>query len=155
MGHCRVGEVQDDHISVLQASEWDDNNVRPDKLGAFDNVKTWINSIYRHQDPSIAKVLVGNKCDLDDERVVGKNVARKIAEEHGMDYFETSAKKSINIQEMMTHIMDKVYDNLYAGSVEAEVEVGKQSVMLKRGTTSNLSNNSNNQGGYGDCKCAK
>lgn len=31
-----------------------------------------------------------------------------------MTYYEVSAKENINIQEMMTHIMDKVYDNLFA-----------------------------------------
>ena len=44
-----------------------------------------------------------------------------------MEYFETSAKNNINIQEVMTHIMDKVYDNLYAGtgSLGEEVDQGK------------------------------
>ncbi len=39
---------------------------------SFENVKTWMNSIYKHADPSIAKVLVGNKVDLEHERVVSK-----------------------------------------------------------------------------------
>lgn len=39
---------------------------------SFLNVKTWMNSIYKHSDPTIAKVLVGNKLDLDSERVVSK-----------------------------------------------------------------------------------
>ena len=59
---------------------------------SFEGVKTWINSIYKHSDPSIAKVLVGNKADLEDERIVSKTDARRLAEEHGMEYFETSAK---------------------------------------------------------------
>ena len=103
---------------------------------SFEGVKTWINSIYKHSDPSIAKVLVGNKVDLD-ERVISKSEAKKIAEEHGMEYFETSAMNNINIQEMMTHIMDKVYDNLFAGagSLGEENENGKASIVLKPGNT--------------------
>lgn len=34
----------------------------------FDNVKIWLASINEHADPSIVKVLVGNKCDLEDDR---------------------------------------------------------------------------------------
>ena len=60
-------------------------------------MKTWMNSIYKHADPSIAKVLVGNKLDLEEQRVISKNEAQRIAQEHGMDYFETSAKNSTNI----------------------------------------------------------
>ena len=64
---------------------------------SFENVKTWMNSIYKHADPQIAKVLVGNKVDLDDQRIISHNEAQKIAQEHGMDYFETSAKNNTNI----------------------------------------------------------
>ena len=42
---------------------------------SFDNVKTWMSSIYKHSDPSIAKVLVGNKLDLDDERKIPRSEA--------------------------------------------------------------------------------
>lgn len=31
-----------------------------------------------------------------------------------MEYIETSARDNINIQELLQHIMDKVYDNMYA-----------------------------------------
>ena len=40
---------------------------------SFENVQTWISSIYKHADPTISKVLVGNKCDLDSERKITKS----------------------------------------------------------------------------------
>jgi len=85
---------------------------------SFENVKTWIDSIYRHSpDSSLPKVLVGNKVDLADseegKRAVLKSEAVKIAKEHGLSYFETSAKENINIAEVMQHIMGLVYDNIY------------------------------------------
>lgn len=64
---------------------------------SFENVKGWLNSIYKHSDPLIAKVLIGNKVDLEQERVVSKNEAKKLASEHGMEYFETSARDNLNI----------------------------------------------------------
>lgn len=89
------------------------------KQESFENVKTWMNSIYKHADPSIAKVLVGNKIDLEDERVVSKSEGMKLAHEHGMEYIETSARENINIHELMQHIMGKVFDVLYAnGEIE-------------------------------------
>ncbi len=42
------------------------------KQESFDSVKPWLNSIYKNADASIAKVLVGNKCDLESERVISK-----------------------------------------------------------------------------------
>jgi GTPase SAR1 family protein len=116
---------------------------------SFEGVKTWMNSIYKHSDPSIAKVLVGNKLDLEADRIVSKSDAQKIANEHGMEYFETSAKNNININEVMTHIMDKVYDNLYgngAASLGEDLDHGKQSLVLKRGSNAN---NKEKEGGGG------
>ena len=89
---------------------------------SFENVKTWMNSIYKHADPNIAKVLVGNKTDLEDQRCVNKNEAQKIAQEHGMEYFETSARNNENIQEVMFYIMDKVYENLYSKTADTEAD---------------------------------
>ena len=96
------------------------------KQESFDNVKTWMNSIYKHADPSIAKVLVGNKIDLEEDRVISKQEATKIAQEHGMDYFETSARDNVNIQELLQYIMEKVYENMLAkGDLNGEIDSGK------------------------------
>ncbi len=43
---------------------------------SFANVKTWLESIYQHADPSIVKVLVGNKIDLEDDRKITQEEAR-------------------------------------------------------------------------------
>ena len=86
---------------------------------SFENVRAWIDSIYRNSpDTTMPKVLVGNKVDLADseeggKRAVLKSEAVKIANEHGLMYFETSAKENINISELMQHIMGLVYDNIY------------------------------------------
>ena len=45
-------------------------------------------------------------------------------------YFETSAKENININDVMQHIMCKVYENLYKKNQAEEEEIGKQSVVL-------------------------
>ena len=99
---------------------------------SFESVKTWMTSIYKHADPNIAKVLVGNKLDL--ERMVSKSEAQKVAQEHGMDYFEVSAKDNINVQEVMTYIMDKVHENLYSKNTADtdgdDIDGGKTSIVL-------------------------
>ncbi len=84
---------------------------------SFENVRTWIDSIYRTApDATLPKVLVGNKVDLADgqeKRAVLKSEALKIANEHGIQYFETSAKENFNIKEVMQFIIGEVYDNMY------------------------------------------
>ena len=48
----------------------------------------------------VPMVLVGNKCDLEDERVVGKEVGQSLARNWSSTFLETSAKQKINVNEV-------------------------------------------------------
>ena len=61
---------------------------------SFQNVKTWISSIYQHADPNIVKVLAATKIDLKGERKVTYEQGKNIAEQNNMRFFETSAKEN-------------------------------------------------------------
>lgn len=48
-------------------------------------------------------ILVGNKCDLEDERVVGKEQGQNLARQwNNCAFLETSAKSKINVNEVST-----------------------------------------------------
>ncbi len=49
---------------------------------------------------NIPIVLVGNKCDLEDERAVGKEEGQKLARQWNCAFMETSAKSKINVSEV-------------------------------------------------------
>ena len=48
----------------------------------------------------VPMVVVGNKCDLEDERVVGKDQGQSLANEWKVRFMETSAKKKIGVNEV-------------------------------------------------------
>ena len=50
----------------------------------------------------VEKMILGNKCDLSDSRVVSKERGQLLADEHGIKFMETSAKASINVEEVWT-----------------------------------------------------
>ena len=45
-------------------------------------------------------ILVGNKCDLEDERVVGKDQGQNLSRGWNCAFLETSAKSKINVNEV-------------------------------------------------------
>ena len=53
-------------------------------------------------------VLVGNKNDL--HRLVSVKEAEKFATEHGIHYFDVSAKCNYNIDEMFTFLATQIYN---------------------------------------------
>jgi len=48
----------------------------------------------------VPMILVGNKCDLEDERVVGKDQGQGLARQWNSAFLETSAKSKINVNEV-------------------------------------------------------
>lgn len=52
-------------------------------------------------------VLVGNKCDLEDERVVGKELGKQLAQQFNCSFMETSAKAKINVND----VRNLIYNN--------------------------------------------
>lgn len=43
-------------------------------------------------------ILVGNKCDMEDERVISFERGKQLAEQLGVEFFETSAKENVNVK---------------------------------------------------------
>jgi Ras-related protein Rab-8A len=45
---------------------------------SFDNIKNWIRNIEEHASADVEKMILGNKCDMNDRRQVGKLNGRKL-----------------------------------------------------------------------------
>ena len=45
-------------------------------------------------------VSVGNKCDMKDDQTVSSQSGEEFAREHGLTFYEASAKENINIHEV-------------------------------------------------------
>merc|ERR1712000_800927 len=58
--------------------------------------------------PQIPMVLVGNKCDLEDQRVVLKSEGEQLATKYKCPFFETSAKDHVNADECFRELVREV-----------------------------------------------
>ena len=92
------------------------------KQSTFQAVKRWIVAVNNNCERGVATLLIGNKCDLTDERVVSQEEAEALAADNNMQYFETSARSNINVQEPFEAIIDQVYKNKFATGEPAEAE---------------------------------
>lgn len=62
----------------------------------------------KNSDTSVPIVLVGNKCDLDAERVISRAQAQQRAESWGVPYIETSAKTRTNVDKVFYDLMREI-----------------------------------------------
>ena len=77
-------------------------------LESFQNLNSWLIEIEKNASKNAYKILVGNKCDLEDERKVQYSQGEEFAKQYGMKFFETSAKNSINVIEAFTAITKEI-----------------------------------------------
>ena len=80
-------------------------------INSFRNVRNWIKQIKKETSDKVSIALVGNKIDKEDERVVSKEEGEKIAAEHGLKFFECSAKTGENIEQTFKEITMKIVEN--------------------------------------------
>jgi len=67
---------------------------------SFNNVRRWIRNIELHAGEDVPILLVGNKSDLSDKRVISTECGKALAEECDLPYFETSAKANKEVKEV-------------------------------------------------------
>ncbi|KAI2660244.1 Ras-related protein Rab-3C [Labeo rohita] len=67
-------------------------------------------------------ILAGNKCDMEEERVVSTDSGRLLAEQLGFEFFETSAKDNINVKQTFERLVDIICDKM-SDSVETDPAV--------------------------------
>ena len=66
---------------------------------SFKNLNNWLIEIEKNANKNVVKVLIGNKADLEDKRVISYNQGKEFADMYGLKYIETSAKKNINVRD--------------------------------------------------------
>jgi len=60
----------------------------------------------------LKKILIGNKCDLINERVVTAKQGQNLADEYGIKYFETSAKSNDNVKDSFISIATDIVSDI-------------------------------------------
>ena len=111
---------------------------------SFDHVKTWMLDIEKFAKENVLKFLVGNKCDLEHRRVVSSEQGKELARLYNIQFIETSAKDTININELFEKATKTFIDKqLLNGGNQSK----KDSKSLKNSKNIEFENKNNEDGG--------
>ena len=87
---------------------------------SFENIPGWIESVREVKGNDFPIILIGNKCDLEEEREIKKEEGEKIAEKYGFHFYETSNKDGTNVDEVVIDLVTKVIENKKKNKKEKE-----------------------------------
>jgi len=82
---------------------------------SYDNIKNWLTQIKENTNEKIKIILVGNKCDVINRRVIDKEKAEKLGRDFDMRYFEASAKDNLNVKEVFAYLTKEIYNAFEKG----------------------------------------
>ena len=79
---------------------------------SFNQLANWYDEILNHNDEKIDAIIVGNKNDLISERKVDYETGKYFAKSLGMDFVETSAKDSFNVEYAFLSLAKKIKERI-------------------------------------------
>ncbi|KAL9634504.1 MAG: hypothetical protein Q9204_002975 [Flavoplaca sp. TL-2023a] len=96
-------------------------------MDSFNNVKQWLQEIDRYATEGVNKLLVGNKSDMSDKKVVDYTVAKEFADSLGIPFLETSAKNASNVEQAFLTMARQIKERMGTTTVNNKptVQVGQ------------------------------
>ena len=75
---------------------------------SFESIPEWIKSVKDAKGSNFPMILLGNKLDKEDVRVIKEKEGKELADEYNIKFFETSNKTGTNIQEAGMALVNEI-----------------------------------------------
>ena len=83
---------------------------------SFENIKIWMQEIEKFAQTGVVRLLVCNKCDLNEKRKVTTEEGQALADTYEINFIETSAKSATNIENAFHDIARTVIKTKYSAN---------------------------------------
>ena len=84
---------------------------------SFEHIQNWIDDVHEQSPKTVLIVLIGNKIDLEERRVISIDEGNDFATQNGLIFMETSAKSGVGVKEIFEktaqEIAKKMEENYY------------------------------------------
>eukprot|EP01016_Furgasonia_blochmanni_P007962 TRINITY_DN1319_c0_g1_i1.p4 TRINITY_DN1319_c0_g1~~TRINITY_DN1319_c0_g1_i1.p4 ORF type:complete len:146 (-),score=39.85 TRINITY_DN1319_c0_g1_i1:148-585(-) len=98
-------------------------------------------------------ILIGNKCDMENDRAVSTAEGEKFARDNDMIFLETSAKTALNVEEAFLRTAEIIYDKIKRGVIDPSNETLGVKFGNDQSQTGKLTAGGKKTEAKGDCAC--
>lgn len=84
---------------------------------SFRNIPKWIRKTEQLSSPTVQKLLVANKCDLIERRLITKERGELLAKHLDIRYKEISALSNLNVEDAFVSLLRKVFRQACNGEI--------------------------------------
>ena len=105
------------------------------RKGSFESIEKWVNDLTSTADKKLTIVVIGNKCDLEDQRQITKEQGEEKANKLEVAFLETSAFSGENLDKAFEMMMNEIYKKCHEEMLaEGDVDIieGGQDINLAK-----------------------
>ncbi|EDR30030.1 GTP-binding protein ypt2, putative [Entamoeba dispar SAW760] len=82
---------------------------------SFDNIAYWSKNVEENADEGVNLILIGNKSDLEQNRVISTEQGQELADKLGIPFLETSAASNSNVKKMFMTLVEDILNGRNQG----------------------------------------
>uniref|UniRef100_A0A1I8GAT8 Ras-related protein Rab-14 n=1 Tax=Macrostomum lignano TaxID=282301 RepID=A0A1I8GAT8_9PLAT len=94
------------------------------EVSTYNHLSSWLTDARNLTLPNTVIFMIGNKSDLDSQRDVTFEEAKKFAEDNGLVFLECSAKTGENVEDAFLETARKIYENILSGVLDLKLTDG-------------------------------
>ena len=102
---------------------------------SFKELENWLGEVERHASSQVLKILIGNKCDLEEKRAIQKDEGEAFAMRNGMQFIETSAKNNTNVSEAFEALAKIMVES---SNKRNAIKIEKKNIKVEKGADLNV-----------------
>ncbi|CAK69460.1 unnamed protein product (macronuclear) [Paramecium tetraurelia] len=78
----------------------------------FTNIEKWLSEIKEYAPKNIVIMMIGNKIDQANDRMVRSVEAAKLCQQNKIGYIETSAQNGLNVEEAFSNLVSEIFSSM-------------------------------------------